>query len=664
MSKTTAQYGNESISQLKGADRVRKRPGVIFGSDGLDGCQHAVFEILSNSIDEAREGHGNLITLTRYADKSIEVEDFGRGCPVDWNANEKRFNWELVFCELYAGGKYSNNEGENYEYSLGLNGLGSCATQYASEYMDVTVWRDGKKYELHFKKGKVVGKKGQELTISPADRKKTGTTIKWRPDLEVFTDIDIPEEFFKDVLHRQAVVNAGITFRFRNQNGNKFEVTDYVYENGILDYVHEIAADNPLTTPYFISAERRGRDREDKPEYKVKLSAAFCFSNKVSLTEYYHNSSWLEYGGAPEKATRNAFVYAIDAYIKKIGKYQKNESKISYQDVADCLVLVTNCFSTQTSYENQTKKAITNRFIQEAMTDFFKERLEIYFIENKPEADKIAEQVLVNKRSREAAEKTRLGMKKKLSGSIDIANRVQKFVDCRSRDPEKREIYIVEGDSALGACKLSRDADFQGIMPVRGKILNCLKADFARIFKSDIITDLLKVLGCGVEVQVKGQKDLNSFDINNLRWNKVIICTDADVDGFQIRTLILTMIYRLVPTLIREGYVYIAESPLYEIESKGKIYFAYSDKEKADIVASLNGAKASINRSKGLGENDPDMMWMTTMNPETRRLIKVMPEDAEHMSQMFDLLLGDDLAGRKNHIAENGYLYLDMADIS
>ncbi len=664
MTKTTAGYGNDSISQLKGADRVRKRPGVIFGSDGLDGCQHAVFEILSNSIDEAREGYGNVITLTRYADKSIEIEDFGRGCPMDWNAKEKRFNWELVFCELYAGGKYANNEGENYEYSLGLNGLGSCATQYSSEYMDVTVWRDGNKYELHFRKGKVVGKKGQELTVSPSDRKKTGTTIKWRPDLEVFTDIDIPEEFFKDTLHRQAVVNAGVTFRFRNQNGNKFDVTEYVYQNGILDYVSEIAHDSPLTSPYFISAERRGRDREDKPEYKVKLSAAFCFSNKVKAIEYYHNSSWLEYGGAPEKAARSAFVYAIDAYIKKIGKYQKNESKIIFQDVADCLVLVTNCFSTQTSYENQTKKAITNRFIQEAMTDFFKEKLEVYFIENKSDADKIAEQVLVNKRSREAAEKTRQGMKKKLSGSIDIANRVQKFVDCRSRDPEKREIYIVEGDSALGACKLSRDADFQGIMPVRGKILNCLKADYVRIFKSDVITDLLKVLGCGVEVQVKGKKDLNAFDINNLRWNKVIICTDADVDGFQIRTLILTMLYRLVPTLIREGYVYIAESPLYEIECRGKTYFAYSDKEKTEIVSGLGGAKAAINRSKGLGENDPDMMWMTTMNPETRRLIKVMPEEAERMSQMFDLLLGDDLAGRKNHIAENGYLYLDMADIS
>ena len=662
--QTVNEYGNDSISSLKGADRVRKRPGVIFGSDGLDGCQHSVFEILSNAIDEAREGYGKLITLTRYADKSIEVEDFGRGCPLDWNANEKRYNWELVFCELYAGGKYKNNDGENYEYSLGLNGLGSCATQYASEYMNVTVWRDGNRYDLSFKKGKPVGKKGQELKIEPSDRKKTGTTIRWRPDLDVFTDIDIPEEYFRDVLHRQAVVNAGVTFRFRNQNGNKFDVTDYVYENGILDYVAEIAHESPLTAPVFISAERKGRDRPDKPEYKVKLSAAFCFSNKVSVTEYYHNSSWLEHGGAPEKATRNAFVYAIDAYIKKIGKYQKNESKISFQDVSDCLVLVTNCFSTQTSYENQTKKAITNRFIQEAMTDFFKERLEVYFIENKPEADRIAEQVLVNMRSREAAEKARQGMKKKLSGSIDIANRVQKFVDCRSRDPREREIYIVEGDSALGACKLSRDADFQGIMPVRGKILNCLKADYARIFKSDIITDLLRVLGCGVEVQAKGVKDLNAFDINNLRWNKVIICTDADVDGFQIRTLILTMIYRLVPTLIKEGYVYIAESPLYEIESGSKTYFAYSDREKADIIESLGGAKASINRSKGLGENDPDMMWMTTMNPETRRLIKVMPEDVEVMNDMFELLLGDNLSGRKEHIAENGYLYLDMADIS
>ncbi len=664
MSKSTAQYGNDSITALKGADRVRKRPGVIFGSDGLDGCQHAVFEILSNAIDEAREGFGDLITLTYYEDKSIEVEDFGRGCPLDWNPNEKRYNWELVFCELYAGGKYQNADGGDYEYSLGLNGLGTCATQYASEYMDVTVRRDGKKYSLHFKKGKAVGKKGQELRVEDADRKKTGTTIRWRPDLEVFTDIDIPESYFDDVLHRQAVVNAGVTFRLRLEKNGKFETRDYRYENGIMDYAAELAGEGALTAPVFISAERKGRDREDKPEYKVKISAAFCFSNRVNALEYYHNSSWLENGGAPDKAAKSAFTSAIDSYIKRIGKYQKNESAIKFQDVQDCLILITNCFSTQTSYENQTKKAINNRFIQTAMTEFFKAQLEVYFLENKPEADRIADQVLVNKRSRETAEKARIGMKKKLSGSIDIANRVQKFVDCRSRDKDRREIYIVEGDSALGACKLSRDGEFQGIMPVRGKILNCLKADYVRIFKSDVITDLIKVLGCGVEVKDKHTKDLSSFDLENLRWNKVIICTDADEDGFHIRTLILTMLYRLTPTLIREGYVYIAESPLYEIQCKGKTYFAYSDREKAEIVDSLGGAKASINRSKGLGENDPDMMWMTTMNPETRRLIKVMPEDAERMAQVFDLLLGDNLEGRKNHIAEYGARYLDMADIS
>ena len=657
---STTTYGNDSISMLKGAERVRKRPSVIFGSDGLEGCEHAVFEILSNAIDEAREGFGNIITVTRYEDKSIEVEDLGRGCPVDWNEKEQRYNWELIFCEMYAGGKYKNNEGENYEYSLGLNGLGACATQYAAEYMDVTIWRDGKKYSLHFRQGEVVGGLGS----APADRKKTGTTIRWRPDLEVFTDIDVPESYFQDVLHRQAVVNKGVTFRLRVQRGSTFETTDYCYADGILDYVKELAGEDALTAPAYMETERRGRDRADKPEYKVKISAAFCFSNRVNDIEYYHNSSWLEHGGAPEKAGKSAFTSAIDAYIKQQGKYQKSESKINFQDVQDCLILVTNCFSTITSYENQTKKAITNKFIQEAMTEFFREQLEIYFIEHKTDADRVMEQVLINKRSRETAEKARLNIKKKLTGSVDLANRVQKFVDCRSKDVSRREIYIVEGDSALGACKLSRDAEFQGIMPVRGKILNCLKADYARIFKSDVITDLMRVLGCGVEVQSKQAKDLSAFSLENLRWNKVIICTDADVDGFQIRTLILTMLYRLAPTLIREGYVYIAESPLYEIVSKGKTYFAYSDREKAAIVDGLGGAKADINRSKGLGENDPEMMWLTTMNPDTRKLIRVMPEDVERTAQMFDLLLGDNLTGRKAHIAEYGSQFLDLADIS
>ncbi len=650
-------YGNDSISSLKGADRVRKRPGVIFGSNGLDGCEHAMFEILSNSIDEAKEGFGTLITVTRFRDKSIEVADSGRGIPLDYNPKEERYNWELVFCELYAGGKYDNNSGKNYEYSLGLNGLGSCATQYASEYMEVNVQRDGFKYQLFFEKGENVG----GLYKEPTRFKKTGTTIKWKPDLDVFTDIDIPLEYYKETLKKQAVVNAGITFKLRNETEDGFEEFDYFYANGIEDYLKELCGGHEMTAIQSISAERVGRDREDKPEYKLLMNFAFCFSNSVNVLEYYHNSSFLEHGGSPDKAVRNAFVYAIDSYIKQNNKYTKNESKITFQDVSDSLALISNSFSTYTDYENQTKKAINNRFIQEAMTDFLRHNLEVYFIENKLDAEKISEQVLLNKRSRETAEKTKANLKKKLAKNIDITNRVQKFVDCRTRDVSKREVYIVEGDSALGSCKLSRDAEFQAIIPVRGKILNCLKSDMNKIFKNDIIMDLMRVLGCGVEVK---SKDLNTFDLDSLRWSKVIICTDADVDGFQIRTLILTMIFRLVPTLIREGKVFIAESPLFEITTKKDTFFAYNEKEKADILQKIGDVKYTVQRSKGLGENDPDMMWETTMNPETRRLIKVMPDDEDSTLRMFDLLLGDNLQGRKDYIAENGAKYIDLTDVS
>ena len=652
-------YDNTSISMLKDEQRVRKRPAVIFGSDDLEGCKHAVFEILSNAIDEAREGFGDLIIVTRYEDLSVDVEDFGRGCPVDWNEKEQRYNWELVFCEMYAGGKYDAS-GSNYEFSLGLNGLGTCATQYASEYFDAVVRRDGYKYSLHFEKGKNMG----GLKKEPADRKKTGSYFHWRPDREVFTEIDIPAAYFQDVIRRQAVVNRGVTFRFRNQVAGKFEVTEYCYENGIVQYLQELTQDNAFTMPAYFEAERRGRDSENRPEMKLKITAAFCFSKGLSHLEYYHNSSWLEHGGSPDKAVRSGFVSAFDKYIRDTGKYTKNESKILFQDIQDSRGLVTNFFSTLASFENQTKNSVNSRFIQEAMTAFFRENLQIWFLENKAEADRAVDQILVNKRSRETAEKARISIKKKLSGAMDISNRVQKFVDCRSRDVTRRELYIVEGDSALGSVKLSRDAEFQGIMPVRGKILNCLKADYNRIFKSEVIMDLLKVLGCGVEVTGKRGKDLAAFDLGNLRWSKVLICTDADVDGFQIRALILTMLYRLTPTLIREGYVYIAESPLFEIIYKDRTWFAYNEAEKAQILQELKGKKPILNRSKGLGENDPEMMWMTTMNPATRRLIKVMPEDAERTAWYFDMLLGDSLSARKDFIAENGQRYLELADLS
>ena len=657
--KQTQEYGNDSIVSLKGADRVRKRPAVIFGSDGLDGCCHSVFEILSNSIDEAREGFGKQINITKFQDGSIEIEDFGRGIPVDFNKNEDKYNWELVFCELYAGGKYNNADSESYEFSLGLNGLGLCSTQYSSEYMDVDIRRDGYRYTLHFEKGENIG----GLKKEKYDKKDTGTKIKWKPDIEVFTDINVPAEYFEDTLKRQAIVNAGVNFVLKIHNGKSFDTYEYNYKNGITDYVEEIAGDKSLTSVQTWTGESMCRDRDDKPEYKVKMSFALTFSNKINLTEYYHNSSWLEHGGSPDLAVKNAFVYQIDSYLKQNGKYNKNESKIKFADVEDCLVLIGSSFSSVTSYANQTKKAITNKGIQQAMTEFLRHNLEVYFIENPLEADKIAGQVLINKRSRESAEKTRLNIQKNLSGKMDITSRVAKFVDCRSRDKSERELFIVEGDSALGACKQARDPNFQAIMPIRGKILNCLKVDYNRIFKSEIITDLLKVLGCGVEVKSKANKELSTFDIENLRWNKIVICTDADVDGFHIRTLVLTMIYRLTPTLIDMGKVFIAESPLYEITTKNEVYFAYDENEKEQFLKQIDG-KFTIQRSKGLGENEPDMMNMTTMNPATRRLIKVVPGQAEESARMFDILFGDDLGKRKEFIIENGGKYIDNLDLS
>lgn len=654
------EYGNDSIKSLKGADRVRLRPAVIFGSDGLEGCEHAVFEIMSNSIDEAREGYGGKIVVTRFLDGSVEVQDFGRGIPVDYNKNEEKYNWELLFCEMYAGGKY-DNDGENYEFSLGLNGLGLCATQYASEYMDAEVHTGGYKYTLHFEKGENIG----GLVKEKYDKRDTGTRIRWKPDLDVFTDINIPLDYYKETIKRQAIVNDGIKFILKDQvSASKFDTIEFCYNDGISDYVKELAGDKAFTSPQYWECERRGKDREDLPEYKLKIKAALCFSLKTQLKEYYHNSSYLEHGGAPEKAFKSAFVNQINAYLKANNKYAKSDSQINIQDVEDCIIFVVSSFSTQTSYENQTKKAITNKFIQEAMTDFFRRQLEVYFIENKMDADKISNQVLINMRARVKAENTRKTLKTSLQSKMDLTNRIQKFVDCRSKDVNEREVFIVEGDSALGACKQARDANFQAIIPVRGKILNCLKSDYDKIFKSEIITDLIKVLGCGVEVKSKAAKDLSLFDMDNLRWSKVLICTDADVDGFQIRTLILTMIYRLMPKLIEAGKVYIAESPLYEVTCGDQTYFAYNEIEMDEIKEEIGDKKYTVQRSKGLGENEAEMMALTTMNPATRRLINVTPAEAERTSEMFDLLLGDNLDGRKEYIADYGHLYIDAADVS
>ena len=657
-------YGDQSIKSLKGAERVRKRPAVIFGSDGIEGCQHSFIEILANAVDEAREGYGNKIIVKKFRDLSLEVEDFGRGVPLGYNEKEKRWNWELVYCELYAGGKYDNNEGNAaYQFSLGLNGLGAAATQYASAWMNVRSYNGATLSEMRFQRGEPKGKLSVR-DLNDKDTKKRGTVIRWLPDLDVFTENDSPVTFLAATLRRQALVNAGLRFilEVEGENG-KTERTEFYYENGISDYLSEVTEGIAMTAPVLWKLETKGKDRDDLPEYKLKAEIAFCFA-KSGTVEYYHNSSFLEYGGAPDKAVRTAFVAAIDQHIKKVGKYGKNDGKISFQDIADNLSVIVNSASTQTSYENQTKKAITNKFIGKALTDFLKTNLEIYLTENQTSADVIVNQVLLNKKARESAEHTKLDIKKKLAGSsMDVANRVEKFVPCHSKDPELREVYIVEGDSAMSSCKTGRNAEFQAIIPVRGKTLNCMKSSEEKIFQSDVIVDLLRVIGCGVELRSKRQGDLPTFDYNALKWSKIIICTDADEDGFQIRTLLLTMFYRLLPTLIERGKIFIAESPLFEITSGGETYFAYNEPEKAEILKQLGSKKYTIQRSKGLGENEPEMMWRTTMCPQTRRLIAVSPADKEETLKMFEVLLGDAIAERKRFITEYGPLYVKDADI-
>lgn len=662
ISKKPNSYDNESLSTLEEKDKVRLRPGVIFGSDGIEGCRHTLVEIVANARDEANAGFGNIIEVTRFSDKSIQVKDYASGIPIEYNNKEQKYNWEIVFTILYGGGKYNNNsDNSHYQYSVGLNGLGTAATQFASEYMDVIVCRDGYKYQLYFKKGENVTATEEGYIKTKFDEGYTGSTIKWKPDLEVFNDIDIPLSFFQETLKRQAIVNKGITFKLYDEELD--EAFIYHYENGIIDYVKELSGEKGFTEAQYFELKTKGRDREDKEEYKLKIEVAFAFNNENTLLEYYHNSSFLEHGGSPERAVDNAFTNQIHNFIKDRNKYTKNEKRITFTDIKDSLILVTNTYSTITSYENQTKKAITNKFIQEAMTAFLKEKLEVYFVENNGDLDRIIDQILINKRSREKAESTRIDVRKKLSKGIDnFSNKVKKFVDCRTKDVSRRELFIVEGDSALGSTKMGRDAEFQAIMPVRGKPLNCLKSDYDKIFKNDIIVDLLKVLGCGVEIKSK-HNDLSFFELDKLNWNKIIICTDADVDGFQIRTLILTMLYVLTPTLIEEGYIYIAESPLYEItDSKENVYFAYSEGEKNSILKKLKN-NYKIQRSKGLGENEPEMMWQTTMNPETRKLIKVTPTEAQATKEAFELFLGDNLTGRKEFISEHGYKYIDDYEV-
>lgn len=642
-------YDNSAISTLEGAEQVRQKPAVIFGTEDVNGCAHSVFEIIANSIDEAREGYGSRIDVTVGEDNSVIVRDEGRGVPMDLNPKTGKYNWELVYCTMYASGKYNS---DNYQTSLGLNGLGCTATQYASEFMQVISVRDGFKYTMNFKKGVPVGKLLKEKSAEP-----TGTTVYFKPDIEVFSDIDVSEDFYKLQLSRQAMLHGGLEFNL-NYKGN---ITRFVYANGAVGYLKENCKRGIIKQPIQFNSQTKCKGH--KGEYTLDMSIAIQFSREeTSIAEMYHNGGYLADGGVTTDSFNASTCRAIEEFGKSEGKIGKNDSIVpKYLDGVVHYIGATGCPGSMTEFKNQTKTAITNKEIKDAYKTFVYQNVYNWLSTHKEEGHKLVEEVMINKKAFDSADAIKKQVLKKLTQGIDNPrNQPEKFVDCQSHKNGNEELWIVEGDSALGSCVQARDSKFQAIIPVRGKIINCLKNNLADILRSDIIVDLIRVLGCGIEARTKQVKDLPEFDITKLRWDKVVICTDADIDGMQIRCLIIAMFYRLMPSLLEAGKVYIAETPLFEITTKDNTYFAYTDEERDAMMAKLDkrGTKYKIMRSKGLGENEPDMMWTSTMCPQTRRLVQVeMDEDDFELVALFNSLLGDDIAGRKEIVSR----YFDTA---
>lgn len=664
----TIEADNRNMKRLKDEQQVRQRPAPIFGTNDEKGAFHSVEEIIANSIDEAREGYGDEIDITVEEGNIITVADRGRGLPMGWNEDEQMYNWELALCTLYASGKYDSAQ---YGQSLGLNGLGLTATQYASAFMDVESTYDDKVHTIHFKEGKPVG----DMQVTKATGTGTGTKIRFQPDPKVFPalkSVPLSANMFLPLLNSQAMLQAGLKINFKHYELGT-QVTTFYYKDGMAEFVDKILEDKsiiPGTPYYFDSAE--GTDYPDRildyPNYKVNLRIAFNFCRDTSSVYIYHNGSKMFEGGTTVEGFERGITKAFTDAARSAGKISRAD-KFLYKDISSMLVCVasTDAPGHRTEFKNQTKGAINNIFIGQSMLNFVYEKVMYWMVQNKTQADKVLSEAVANKTAREEADKVSKKVISNLSKSVSFGNKPKNFRDCSSKNIFERELYIVEGLSALGSVKLACNAKFQAVIPVRGKIINCLKEKITRVLSNDIIIDLYRVLGCGMEVKTKHIDNLPAFDINKLNWGKIIICTDADVDGMHIRTLLITMFYILSPSLLKAGKVYIAETPLYEMTYKKETKFAFDENEKAQYLEYFKslGAKdgqIKIQRSKGLGENDPEMMSISTMRPDTRRLIPVeYPNNDNELATYFNALLGDDLETRRMLIDE--YFEITESDL-
>ena len=629
--KADEKYTEENIQVLEGLEAVRKRPGMYIATTSSKGLHHLVWEIVDNAIDEALAGFCNLITITITKENEIIVTDNGRGIPTGIHPKTGISTVETVYTVLHAGGKFG--EGGGYKVSGGLHGVGASVVNALSKYLEVTVFKDGKITFVRFENG---GKTTVKPTIL-GETKETGTHVKFKPDEEIFTETTVFEyQILKDRIRQLAFLNKGIKISVKDERDGSYD--EFLYEGGLKEYVQYLNENKTPAHPTVIYVE--GSDYEARVEVEVAaqyndgyISNIYSFCNNINTGE----------GGTHEEGFRNALRQVINDYAKSHKFLKDNDDPLTNDDVKEGITAIVSVKHPNPQYEGQTKTKLGNSEVRPIVYQLVKEKLNTFLMENPDEAKMIIEKTMLASRARLAAKKARELTRRK--SVLEFSSLPGKLADCSSRDASKCEVYIVEGDSAGGSAKNGRNREFQAILPLRGKILNVEKARQDRIFENQEIGTMIQAFGTGIG---------NEFDINGLRYHKVVIMTDADVDGSHIRILLLTFFFRYMKPLIENGNVYIAQPPLYKVETSKKIYYAYSEEEMDEIRKEVQGQKiTSLQRYKGLGEMDAEQLWETTMDPARRVMLKVNLEDAMEADRVFDMLMGEKVEPRKQFISAN-----------
>jgi len=640
MSDEKRNYDAEEITVLEGLEAVRRRPGMYIGTTGPKGLHHLVWEIVDNAVDEALAGACTHIevelSVDNYGDNLVKVVDNGRGMPVDIHPKTGKSGVETIFTVLHAGGKFDNS---NYKVSGGLHGVGASVVNALSEWLEVTISRNGLLYKQRFERGTPVS----ELeVIGNSDH--TGTTVLFKPDKEIFKETTIFEyEVLRERIQELAFLNSGLRLSisdFRNEESSKHVINSYCYEGGIVEYVKYInRKKRPLSQDVILVKEEIE---------SVQIEIAFQYTDDYSCElRSFTNNIFNTEGGTHEEGFRTSLTRILNNYGKQSNIFKKDES-LSGDDVKEGLTAIVTCKIPDPQFEGQTKTKLGNTEVKRIVSQAMSDKFDSYLKENPSSARIIVEKSILAFRARLAAKKAREATRRK--SPLDSLGFASKLSDCRTKDPKLAEMYIVEGDSAGGSAKQGRDSYYQAILPLRGKVLNVEKASMHKILNNHEILSMIQAIGTGVG---------DEFNIENARYNKIVIMTDADVDGAHIRTLLLTFFYRYMRPVVEKGYIYIAQPPLYKISYGRKVYYAYSDEEQNDIINNNEG-RPQIQRYKGLGEMNPEQLWETTMDPDRRTLLQVSLSDVVKADEVFTMLMGEEVEPRRRFIEENAVYVKDL----